>query len=60
MGAILDHVGQLQQVDTAGLDADASALDPTDVTRPDRVSPSLSVEDVLANAPDRAERLLRA
>jgi aspartyl-tRNA(Asn)/glutamyl-tRNA(Gln) amidotransferase subunit C len=53
MEAILDHVGRLQEVATAGVAPDAHILGLRGVLRPDTVAPSLPVEDVLANAPER-------
>jgi aspartyl-tRNA(Asn)/glutamyl-tRNA(Gln) amidotransferase subunit C len=54
MSNILAHVNLIQSVDTSavgntGSDADASVL------RADEVRPSLSVAEVLANAPERHE-----
>jgi aspartyl-tRNA(Asn)/glutamyl-tRNA(Gln) amidotransferase subunit C len=53
LGAIVDYVAQLQQVSTDGVEPLAHALPVANVFRPDEPAPSLSVEEALANAPDR-------
>jgi aspartyl-tRNA(Asn)/glutamyl-tRNA(Gln) amidotransferase subunit C len=53
LGAILDYVNQLQQVNTDGVEPLAHPLPVQNVFRADEPSPSLSVEAALANAPDR-------
>jgi aspartyl-tRNA(Asn)/glutamyl-tRNA(Gln) amidotransferase subunit C len=53
MGAILQYVEQLQQVDTEGVSPMAHALDVADVFRDDVALPSLDREHALANAPHR-------
>ncbi len=55
MAAILEHVGRLQSVDTSGVHPDTHISGLADVTRPDAVEPSLSVDDVLANAPQSSD-----
>ena len=55
MDDILAHVDRLQLVDTSSVDFDARRRDGENVTRPDEVTPSLPVDDVLANAPERHE-----
>jgi aspartyl-tRNA(Asn)/glutamyl-tRNA(Gln) amidotransferase subunit C len=55
LGRIFDYVGQLQQLDTDGVEALAHALDVTDVFRADEPHPSLSVDEALANAPKRRD-----
>ena len=54
--AILAYADQVQQVDTSGVPPTAYGVGPHSADRPDRVVPSLAIEDVLANAPD-SERL---
>ena len=56
LGAILAYADQVQQVDTSGVPPTAYGVGPHSADRPDRVVPSLAIEDVLANAPD-SERL---
>jgi aspartyl-tRNA(Asn)/glutamyl-tRNA(Gln) amidotransferase subunit C len=53
LSAIVEYVHQLQQVPTDGIEPMAHALDLHDVFRPDEPRPSLSVNEALANAPDR-------
>ena len=52
LSAILDAADQLNQVDTSDVPPTWHASDPG-ALREDRVEPSLSTEDALANAPDR-------
>lgn len=51
---ILNHFQELQSVDTGGVEPTAHTVDMVNVTRPDVARPSLSPEEVVANAP-RAE-----
>lgn len=53
LGAILDYVQQLQQVDTEGVAPLAHPLPIQNVFRDDEPKPSLSVDEALANAPNR-------
>jgi aspartyl-tRNA(Asn)/glutamyl-tRNA(Gln) amidotransferase subunit C len=53
LGAIVDYVSQLQQVDTAGVEPLTHALTVHNVFREDVPSPSLSPDEALANAPQR-------
>jgi aspartyl-tRNA(Asn)/glutamyl-tRNA(Gln) amidotransferase subunit C len=53
LGRILEYVGQLQQLDTDGIEPMAHALDVTDIFRADELRPSLSADEALANAPKR-------
>jgi aspartyl-tRNA(Asn)/glutamyl-tRNA(Gln) amidotransferase subunit C len=53
LGAILDYVNQLQQVNTEGVEPLAHALDVHNVFREDEPAPCLTVDAALANAPDR-------
>jgi aspartyl-tRNA(Asn)/glutamyl-tRNA(Gln) amidotransferase subunit C len=53
LGAILDYVEQLGQVDTTGVEPLAHCLPVHNVFREDRVSPPLPVDEALANAPKR-------
>ena len=54
LGAIVEYVSQLQQVPTDGVEPLAHALPVSNVFRDDEPSPSLSVEEALANAPTAA------
>ncbi|HEV3312768.1 MAG TPA: Asp-tRNA(Asn)/Glu-tRNA(Gln) amidotransferase subunit GatC [Chloroflexota bacterium] len=55
MAAILTHVSRLQEVDTTTVDPGEHITGLHDISRPDVVTPSLPVEEVLANAPERHE-----
>ena len=48
---ILEHFEVLEQLDTAGIEPTAQAIPSHNVMREDRVEESLSLADVLANAP---------
>ncbi|MEN6492749.1 MAG: Asp-tRNA(Asn)/Glu-tRNA(Gln) amidotransferase subunit GatC [Thermoguttaceae bacterium] len=51
LGAILQYIELLDEVDTTAVKPMAHALDVADVFRPDEVRPSLDREEALANAP---------
>jgi aspartyl-tRNA(Asn)/glutamyl-tRNA(Gln) amidotransferase subunit C len=53
LGAILEYMQLLGEVDTEGIEPMAHPLDVSDVLREDRQRPSLDREDALANAPLR-------
>jgi aspartyl-tRNA(Asn)/glutamyl-tRNA(Gln) amidotransferase subunit C len=53
LGAILDYVDQLKQVDTEGVEPLAHPLKVHNVFRADEPGPSLPVDAALANAPSR-------
>jgi aspartyl-tRNA(Asn)/glutamyl-tRNA(Gln) amidotransferase subunit C len=53
LGAILQYMELLGEVDTEGVQPMAHALDVCDVFREDRERPSLDREEALANAPLR-------
>ena len=53
LSAIVDYIGQLQQLDTTGVEPLAHALDLHDVFRDDEPGVSLTVEEALANAPSK-------
>jgi aspartyl-tRNA(Asn)/glutamyl-tRNA(Gln) amidotransferase subunit C len=59
LGAILDYINQLQQVNTDGVEPLAHALDLHDVFRDDLPVPSLSEDEALANAPARKGNFYR-
>ena len=56
LSAILGHAARLQELDTDAISPTASVVPLQNVMRQDRVAPSLSRDDVLANAPDKDER----
>ena len=56
---LLDHFENLQQVNTDNVPPTAQSIDLRSVMRDDAILPSLSPEDVLANAPHREENSFR-
>jgi aspartyl-tRNA(Asn)/glutamyl-tRNA(Gln) amidotransferase subunit C len=59
LSAILDYAAILQQNDTSTISPTATVLPLRNVMRPDAVEPSMSSEDVLANASDVEEGCFR-
>jgi len=59
LSAILDAVGQLEQLDTSAIPPTASVLPLRNVLRPDRAQPGLPRDAALANAADSAEGQFR-
>jgi aspartyl-tRNA(Asn)/glutamyl-tRNA(Gln) amidotransferase subunit C len=59
LGAILEAVGKVSELDLEGVEPTSHPLDLANVSRPDEPRPSLSREDALANAPDPAEGAFR-
>jgi aspartyl-tRNA(Asn)/glutamyl-tRNA(Gln) amidotransferase subunit C len=53
LSAILDHVRQLEEVPTEGVEPLAHPLPVQNVFRDDQAAPSLPVDAALANAPQR-------
>ncbi len=53
LGDVLAHAEELNQIDTTGVSPTAYGVAQEGVDRPDVVVPSLSIADVLANAPER-------
>jgi aspartyl-tRNA(Asn)/glutamyl-tRNA(Gln) amidotransferase subunit C len=52
LGAILAYADQVQQVDTSGVPPTAYGVGPASADRRDCVVPSLTIAEVLANAPE--------
>jgi aspartyl-tRNA(Asn)/glutamyl-tRNA(Gln) amidotransferase subunit C len=52
LGNILDYVQQLSKLDTSNVEPLAHVLDLKNVTRPDKVAPSLTQQEVLSNGPE--------
>ena len=52
LGAIIDYVQQLAELDLSGLETTSHAVALKNVLRPDEPIPSLSHEAAMANAPD--------
>ncbi|TEU19001.1 MAG: Asp-tRNA(Asn)/Glu-tRNA(Gln) amidotransferase subunit GatC [Anaerolineales bacterium] len=59
LSAILDYAEMLQELDTESIPPTATVLPLQNVMRSDKVAPSLSQQDILANAPDAAEGCFR-
>lgn len=59
LGAIVDYINQLQQVNTDAVEPLAHALDVHDVFRDDVPGTSLSPDEALANAPARKDDFYR-
>ena len=57
--AILEHAAKVGEVATADVPPTAYAIPRANVLRPDERTPSLAVEDVLANAPQREDDRFR-
>jgi len=55
LGAILEHAAKVGEVAAEDVPPTAYAIPRSNVLRPDELKPSLSVEDVLANAPERED-----
>jgi aspartyl-tRNA(Asn)/glutamyl-tRNA(Gln) amidotransferase subunit C len=52
LSAILDYFAQLRELDTSGIPPTSSVLPPRSALREDEPRPSLSLEELLRNAPD--------
>ena len=59
LSAILTYMDQLKEVDTEGVEPTATVLPTENVWREDAVKPSLTQEQALANAPDKADGFFR-
>jgi aspartyl-tRNA(Asn)/glutamyl-tRNA(Gln) amidotransferase subunit C len=55
LGLILEHAAKVGEVATADVPPTAYAIPRSNVFRPDELKPSLPVEDVLSNAPERED-----
>jgi aspartyl-tRNA(Asn)/glutamyl-tRNA(Gln) amidotransferase subunit C len=55
LGVILEHAAKVGEVATADVPPTAYAIPRSNVLRPDEPTPSLPVEEVLANAPERED-----
>jgi aspartyl-tRNA(Asn)/glutamyl-tRNA(Gln) amidotransferase subunit C len=59
IGAIMEFVEQLQSVDTDGVEPTDQVTGLVDVMRADEVKPSMSPDELLANAPEREANYLK-
>ena len=59
MSQILDNFDALAQVDTEGVEPTGHSVEVTSVMRDDEAAESSQVDEVLANAPDREDDLIR-
>ena len=59
LGAVLEHISMLQEVDTSEIPPTAQVLPLENVMRDDEVRPSLPREQVLTNAPRTEEGYIR-
>lgn len=55
MGKILAYVEKLSSLDTKNAEPAASAVSPAGIFRTDVIKPSLSQDDILGNAPEKAK-----
>ena len=55
LGAIIEHVSQIQAVDVTDVEATDNPLTSVNVTRPDVVVPCLTQDQALAQAPKSAD-----
>lgn len=59
LSSILEHIGRLQELDTEAIPPTAQVITLQNVLRDDEVQPSLSVEDVLKNAPQQEDDMFK-
>ena len=59
LGAILDAVGKVSELDLAAVEPTSHPLDLANVWRDDEPRPSLAPDDALANAPERGDGFFR-
>ena len=59
LGAILEAVGKVSELDLSGVEPTAHPLDVVNVWADDEPRPCLPVEEALANAPDPADGAFR-
>lgn len=59
LSAILDYMAKLKELDTSAIEPTATVLPLRTVLRPDVVTPSLPLAELLANAPDAEANMFR-
>ena len=57
LGNVLDYIEKLKEIDVTGIEPTAHAFPLINVTRPDKIRPSMSHEEALRNAPAHANGL---
>ena len=57
LAGILDYIEQLNELDTESVEPTSHAIPVKNVARPDVVSPSLTQDEALANAPSNVDGL---
>lgn len=57
---ILEYFKKIDEVDTEGVKPTYHVLDLENVSRKDKTSPSLSVEEALSNAPKKEKKFIKA
>lgn len=59
LGKVLEHIEQLNSLDTSNVQPTSHVLEISNVFREDKTRPSQSHDDALGNAPDRAANFYR-
>lgn len=59
LSSILDHINRLQELDTEAIPPTAQVITLRNVMRDDEVRPSLTVEEVLMNAPQAEDGMFK-
>lgn len=59
LSSVLDHINVLQEVDTEDIPPTAQVIELQNILRDDEVEDSMSVEDVLHNAPRSEENFIK-
>lgn len=59
MGSIINYIDKLNEIDTSGIEPTAHVLPIKNVFREDVLTPSLSRDKALQNAPERDENFYR-
>jgi aspartyl-tRNA(Asn)/glutamyl-tRNA(Gln) amidotransferase subunit C len=59
MNDILKYIGKLNEVDTSNVEPLSHVIELSNVMREDEVTPSLSQENVLKNAPEKTEKFFK-
>jgi aspartyl-tRNA(Asn)/glutamyl-tRNA(Gln) amidotransferase subunit C len=57
---ILDYFKKIDEVDTEGVEPTYHVLDLKNISRTDEMTPSLSIEEALRNAPRKEKKFIKA